>query len=267
MTQQTPSVLTTGQAAKLCEVTPDTVLKWIRKGRLRGGRTAGGHFRINLRDLEPHIPPGRLESSSEETNACFTSEMRCWEYLGNGGELRESCKQCVVYQVRAGRCFLVADMEPEIGHAKRFCQTSCQECVYYRRVQGLATNVLAIISDEEAIERLAAEEDEQVAVRFARDGYEASAIIEEFRPAFAVIDEGLLAKSDRGLLNSLANDPRVPGLKVILLVPPGKTAQKRSRLKSNLIVSVLVEPIDLRQIADVINSFPVKSLLPEGDSL
>ncbi len=46
------NLLTTGQAAKLCEVTPDTVLKWIRKGRLRGGRTAGGHFRINLIDGE-----------------------------------------------------------------------------------------------------------------------------------------------------------------------------------------------------------------------
>ncbi len=267
MTEQLPSVLTTGQAAKLCEVTPDTVLKWIRKGRLQGSRTAGGHFRINLRDLQPHIPSGRIKTSPEAMNGCSKSDTPCWEYLGNGGELRESCKQCVVYQVRASRCFLMAGMEPEIGHAKRFCQTSCQECVYYRRVQGLATNVLVITSDEEAIERLAAEENESVAVRCARDGYEASAVIEEYRPAFAVIEEELLAKRERGLLDHLAKDPRVPGLKVILLVPPGKTTRKRSKPKSNLIVGVLAEPIDLRQIADVINSFPVDSLLPEGNSL
>ena len=50
-----PDLLTTGQAARLCSVTPDTVLKWIKKGRLRGVRTAGGHYRIERRLLDPLI--------------------------------------------------------------------------------------------------------------------------------------------------------------------------------------------------------------------
>ena len=62
MAQPDPYLLTTGQAAKLCEVAPDTILKWIRKGRLRGTRTAGGHYRINPRDLQPHVRPGRLKA-------------------------------------------------------------------------------------------------------------------------------------------------------------------------------------------------------------
>ena len=43
---------TTGQAARLCSVTPDTVLKWIKAGRIEAQRTAGGHYRISPQELE-----------------------------------------------------------------------------------------------------------------------------------------------------------------------------------------------------------------------
>ena len=48
-------LLTTGKAARFCSVKPDTVLKWIKKGRLPAARTAGGHYRIEEQDL---LPPG-----------------------------------------------------------------------------------------------------------------------------------------------------------------------------------------------------------------
>ena len=38
--------LTTGQAAKKLSVTPDTVLKWIKSGKLDAMKTPGGHNRI-----------------------------------------------------------------------------------------------------------------------------------------------------------------------------------------------------------------------------
>lgn len=264
LAQQVPSYLTTGQAAKLCEVTPDTILKWIRKGRLAGARTAGGHYRINLRDLRPHIPPGRGETLSPETGACARPSMRCWEYLSNGGAVRNSCKQCVVYRVGATGCFLMADMETEIGHARRFCETSCDACVYYRRVTGLATNVLVITADEVLVEQLASEDDEYVTLRFASSAYGASATIENFRPAFAVVDQELLATKEIGLLESLSRDSRVPGLKVVLVQPSGGTDQTEEIPKTELIVSVLQKPLRSHEIADVIGSFPVDSLPPEG---
>jgi excisionase family DNA binding protein len=267
MVERRPSVLTTGQAAKLCEVTPDTILKWIRRGRLRGSRTAGGHYRINREDLEPHIPPGRLETPVSEMPGCFPNKLRCWEYLSNKGVVRDSCKSCVVYRVGAARCFLMAGLEPDIGHAKRFCQSSCEDCVYYRRMTGLATNILVITSDEAAISRLAEEANESIAMRFARTAYDASAIIHDFRPAFAVVDEELLEGAGSGLLDSLAGDRRVPGLRVILAVAPSKSGRRKARPRNSLIVSVLEKPFSSGEIAEVIDSFPVDSLPVEEAEL
>ena len=44
-------LLTTGKAARLCSVKPDTVLKWIKKGVLPATRTVGGHYRVEEQDL------------------------------------------------------------------------------------------------------------------------------------------------------------------------------------------------------------------------
>ncbi len=267
MSQRDGTLLTTGQAAKLCDVTPDTILKWIRKGRLSAARTAGGHFRVDLRDLRPHIPPGRLENASADMPACVPGKLRCWEFLSDKGVVREACKRCVVYRVRAAGCFLMASLGPEIGHARRFCQSSCHDCVYYRRVKGLATNVLVITSDQRVVERLAQEGNETIAMRFARNAYEASAIIQDFRPAFAVVDEGLPAATESGLVDSLAGDPRVPGLRIILAVPRSRPERNRDRLKNDRIVSVMEKPFTLRQIASVVDSFPVDSLSLEDSDL
>ena len=44
--------LSTGKAAKALSVTPDTVLKWIKSGKLDARRTAGGHYRIHPGEIE-----------------------------------------------------------------------------------------------------------------------------------------------------------------------------------------------------------------------
>jgi hypothetical protein len=161
----------------------------------------------------------------------------------------------------------MAGLEPDVGHARRFCQTSCEDCVYYRRVKGLATNVLFITSDEDLIDRLSGEEDEKVTLRFARNAYEASAIIQDFRPAFAIIDAERIPAGDTELLDSLASDPRVPSLRIILVVPPGRTGRKHRRPKNELVVGVLEKPFGTRRIAAVISGSPADSLTLEGSNL
>ncbi len=42
---------TTGQIAKHCHVTPETVANWIKKGRLKAGTTPGGHYRVYREEL------------------------------------------------------------------------------------------------------------------------------------------------------------------------------------------------------------------------
>lgn len=268
MPKETSNLLTTGQAAKLCSVTPDTVLKWIRKGRLEARRTAGGHFRIERRHLEPLLGPATgPETPAGQLPGCETRGLRCWEYLSDRGVVREDCLECVVYRAGAARCFLMANLGPEVGHARRFCHNSCENCTYYRRVKGLATNVLVISPDERLAERFADEENERVAVRCARNGYEASAIIPDFRPAFAVVDQRLLAAGESGLLESLTTDLRVPGLKVVLAVSR-KTAERTGKIpKSKLTVGVVEEPLTLRKIAEVVDRFPVDSLPPGVNQL
>lgn len=162
---------------------------------------------------------------------------------------------------------MVAGLEQDIGHARRFCQNSCQDCVYYRRVKGLATNVLVITSDEGLIERLAEEDSDGIVLRFARSAYQASAIIQDFRPAFAAVDGEVLVGGDKHLLDAMSCDPRIPGLRIILIEPRSGTRRKNDTPKSGLIVGVIEKPFRIDEIADVINSFPVDYLPAESGTL
>jgi len=57
--------LTTGQMAKLLSVTPDTVLKWIKRDKLPALRTAGGHYFV----LNKKIPS--LATFQWKTSYCI----------------------------------------------------------------------------------------------------------------------------------------------------------------------------------------------------
>ena len=245
MNESPPELLTTGQAARLCSVTPDTVLKWIKRGRLSARRTAGGHYRIERHALEPLIAsPHPAECASWELAGRDPRGLHCWEYLSDRGNVRDECRQCVGYRVRAARCFLMAGLEADVGHAREFCPGTCEECVYYRWVNGLLINVLVITPDDAFTERLAAEEHNNLTLRFARDGYEASAIVQGFQAAFVVVDE------DAGpdLVSSLNRDGRLPGAKVLLAAthPPDDDEIPDG------VWAVIQKPISLRRVAAAI---------------
>ena len=254
------SYLTTGQAARLCSVTPDTILKWIKRGRLTGTRTAGGHYRIERGDLEPYIPSLRADQRSSQNERGRASHIPyCWELFTDNGDVREYCEQCVVYKVGAERCFVMAGLDVEVGHSRHFCQGSCDDCAYYRRVQGMATNVLFITPDDDLIRDLSLDEHERVTLRFAHGGYEASAILNDFRPTFVAIDVELLLNGEAGLLESLSADARIPGIRVILVVPPGIPHPELSPLQNDEVVGVLRKPLSARDLTSVISSHEVDS--------
>ena len=244
------ALLTTGQAARLCSVTPDTILKWIKKGRLRGVRTAGGHYRIERRELEPLVVrPRPADSTSEQLPECYSHNVHCWEYLSDRGDIRDECRECVVYRVRAARCFLMADMEADVGHALKFCQGSCEDCAYYRRVKGLATNVLVVSSDDALIERIESEKDDSVTLRFARCAYQASTIVEGFRAELVIVDRELVASEESRLLQCLSRDPRLPGVKIVLAVRSGKADVAGVDIGQDVVWRVIEKPFGLREIA------------------
>jgi excisionase family DNA binding protein len=255
--------LTTGQAARLCSVTPDTVLKWIKKGSLKAVRTAGGHYRIKRQDLAHLLTVGRSPGSPTQTLDGGPEQLRCWEYFSRGGLVREECEACAVYRARAARCFRMAMMGRDIGHARQFCQTSCEDCVYFQRLSGMTINVLVITTDRHLVRRLQEHEFEKIALRFARNAYEASAVVHAFLPAFAIVDQDAFPRDDDGLLEGLTNDPRLPGLKIVLAIRRGEAQRQAGGHAGQFISRVIEKPFGPDEIETVIDGFPVGLVEPE----
>lgn len=209
--------LTTGQVADILSVKSDTVLKWIRSGLLPARRTAGGHHRINEADLE------RLTQVVNETGkgkrtapeGGKQSIQYCWEFYGDGNP-PESCLKCAVYMMRAQRCYEAAQLAPESGVVKAFCDRSCEECDYYELIHDQNVNVLVVTRDKPLIERLLDNADALgVNLQIADSAYSCSLIIAEFRPNYAVIDCAIGPDACE-IGNHLAQDPRVPKIQLII---------------------------------------------------
>ena len=146
-------MLSTGKVARLLSVTPDTVLKWIKSGRLRARRTAGGHYRVDQHDLDRLISEGVGTTSADEGGFLY-----CWEYYAVGGEPGESCRDCLVYRARARRCYEMSGLGTDIGYAGAHCTTSCEDCSYYQEVVHRARRVLIVTESAELRRRLLEEE-------------------------------------------------------------------------------------------------------------
>ena len=74
---------------------------FVKKGRLRAMKTAGGHHRIEYRDLESFLLAHRVGGEAPPANAAAAQPVRCWEFFSDHGVIRDACKECVVYRVRA----------------------------------------------------------------------------------------------------------------------------------------------------------------------
>lgn len=175
--------LSTGEAARLLSVEPDTVLKWIKRGKLQATRTPGGHHRIPAASVDRLL--GRPAAGS----------MRCWQFFGGAG-------------TAPGRC---------------------QDCAYYRSLNGEGLRVMAV-SPSRAIVRRGED-----GIRVARDAYEASALIEEWRPDIAVLDEDLPAPGWRRLAERLAADPRVDGIRLFLAAARPQKGKARPPLSGRVL--------------------------------
>ncbi len=60
MTKREKSVFTTFEAAKLCHVSPLSIINWVNAGRLPAFRTPGGHRRIRREDLLKFMRDGGI---------------------------------------------------------------------------------------------------------------------------------------------------------------------------------------------------------------
>ena len=250
-------LLTTGEVAKLCGVTSDAVLKWIKKGKLPAARTAGGHYRVARQALETHGYLGADVTNQPCVAAPAQSVQipkHCWEFFRRDLAPTDACQECVVYRARIEKCYEVVGLGESIGHNRRFCRTSCENCSFFRACKGLALTVLVVTNDEELIGDLKAQADSnEVALRFARCGYDSSTLIETFHPSVVVIDSALPEMKDGRLVESMLQDERILGAKVVIAV------RKGDEMMAVPGASVMTAPFTIKKIEQLVQSLELRA--------
>lgn len=208
--------LTTSQAARLLSVSPDTVLKWVKAGKIKSSRTLGGHFRIPTAALE-RLAHGRDGVVPGDGLADVPVYQYCWEYLARGGAVKPECRDCITYRSRSKRCYELRDLPEGMGCLRIYCESSCTDCDYYKIVSGRGHTVILLgenrrfFRDWDHLKKI-----DDLQVRFAESEYECSFIIEKFRPDYIVVDCSLGKRRTATVVRNLFNDVRIPVVRIIL---------------------------------------------------
>ena len=131
--------ISTGQAAKICSVTRDTVLKWIQSGHLPARRTAGGHHRILRSDLDKIVDfPADPEPSAPAEERKVSEDVKfCWEHHGDG-RVTDECRACAIYAMRAQRCYEVLRLAPALTRINVNSTRLARACQWPRKGKGQA---------------------------------------------------------------------------------------------------------------------------------
>lgn len=121
--------VSSGQAARYCLVSSDTIANWIAAGRLVAQRTAGGQYRIRLSDLRRFMKDHDMRTDLLEEE--IGEAPVCWQYWSERtgcprSEPPATCVDCPVYRGRAEVCHEVRPLLP--GGTLR--ALSCAECSF-----------------------------------------------------------------------------------------------------------------------------------------
>jgi excisionase family DNA binding protein len=130
--------LTTGQAARYCLVSADTIANWIRAKQLPAQRTIGGQYRILVNDLRQFMTHNAM--STALLDAEVDCRPYCWEHQpggrGQGREPSETCRQCPAYRTKALDCFALRAISPD----RNWSHGRCQDCAYFQKWAGGRSN-------------------------------------------------------------------------------------------------------------------------------
>ena len=230
----------------MCSVTPDTVLKWIKSGKISANRTPGGHYRIHKETLLGIIKSGNLPVHAEEVRQPFQF---CWQYYEKNGGFAEKCGQCIVYRSRALRCYEMIQLPAESGHARLHCHGVCDNCEYFRVVKGQRSNVLLITSDQKIKDDIeSVDRTNDFNLRQVGNEYQCSMVVENFRPDYVVIDCSIGRKECADFTMHLSEDPRIPYVKIILA---GETHEVPAEC-NGLVFAVMKEPFSFEGLGSLI---------------
>jgi excisionase family DNA binding protein len=203
------------EAAAICCVSRNTVMRWIQAGKLPAEKLPGNRYRVHRADLNRLMLAGGIKRIEQVEPGFF---QYCWEYNSKSGKVNIGCKKCVVYRTRSGRCYEIASQAGETGHARIFCKNSCEECDYYKKVKGLRPSVLAVTCDDKLKSSLR-NAVEQAGLDFKSTDceYKCLMLLDRFLPDFVIIDCSLGDERSRDFAEMLWADSRVPYVKIILI--------------------------------------------------
>ena len=208
-------LLTTGQAAKRCSVTADTILKWIRSGYLPAQRTAGGHHRIAETDLKLvsgfRKPVNPLSSREMHDLPCAAET--------DGPDLLKRCPAHLLGLRRREQVSIAGAAAWEIRPRS---SERCHVCGYFREVSQYGMNVLILTRDP--IMSLHLKETAREAtfhLEITNSEYRCSVLVGECKPDFVVIDSAIGREKCREIGLQILNDPRNPFVEVLVAGTPG----------------------------------------------
>jgi excisionase family DNA binding protein len=242
-------LLSTGKVAEICSVSRDTVLKWVKSGKVPFYETPGGQYRVPRSALDAILKNRTATAISirSETTAVY-----CWEYHASGGPVKEGCKACVVYRTRAQRCFDMAKLPGDIGFAGTYCETTCEVCDYYKLVHGRNLNVIVVTRDSRVSKRLKkADPSLGFNLQIVNSEYNCSLAIEDFRPDFVFVDNSLGALRRDTLISNLHADHRLPIVRVVLNHRPRNLPKDLEKM----IFAYIKGPITGRALSRIVEDF------------
>jgi excisionase family DNA binding protein len=207
--------VSTGQAAKMCSVTPDTILKWIKSNKIEAVKTAGGHYRITREKLKPFMVENRDLSTRDKESHQINY---CWEFHSKDECVNENCRDCMIFKSKAEKCYLLFGLGKEAGHSQTFCTTSCYECEYFQFINKAPVNVLVISENTEMKNKIRDDVKGNLILKFTCCGYETSTIIHDFKPDYIIIDESMVNSNADELCKHIIEDPRAHGSQLVLAI-------------------------------------------------
>ena len=134
MKKLSKDVLTTGEVAKICNVSLRTVIKWFDKGYLKGYIIPGTKDRrIPRSELVDFMKANKMPIRPlEQVNKGELMEY-CWEYFEriNPDFKAEDCENCIIFDSHTLGCYTLVGRLKTRGTS---CSAICEECEYYHNV-------------------------------------------------------------------------------------------------------------------------------------
>jgi excisionase family DNA binding protein len=241
--------LTTTQAAQLLSVSPDTVLKWVKAGKIESTRTLGGHFRIPRTALDLPNPELDNEIVTLDDTQHYSTYQYCWEYIARGGTMKSECKDCLTYRSRSRRCYELRDLPEGLGCLRVYCKSSCADCDYYKMINGQDLNVI-LLSESGRLMRdwQQGMVVDDLQIKVIENEYDCASVVQEFRPDYIVIDCALGKRRTASICTHLFNDARIPVVRIILA---SKTRQLKEYCDKE-VCGWITKPFSIRQLKDCI---------------